>query len=199
LTRGISGKSEEKIFGLREVGCRCRNPGAQKRGTWGAHFSGCDAFSRRLGHPPSDERWAMGGSLWGERGGGLRGCERYRDPSRSKDALRMTARTDNDKEQTTAKNRQRRRTDNDEEQTTTKNRQQQEQATTENKQRQEQEQTKTKCGGPSTAPSTPLRQAQGRSGSGRDDGGCSTSPLVGMTKWAGACGREQATAENRQW
>jgi len=25
----------------------------------------------------------------------LRGCERYRGPSRSKDALRMTARTDN--------------------------------------------------------------------------------------------------------
>ena len=41
----------------------------------------------------------------GERGGGLRGCERYRGSSRSKDALGMTAGTGNgeEQEQTTAK------------------------------------------------------------------------------------------------
>jgi hypothetical protein len=38
---------------------------------------------------------------------------------------------------------------------------------------------KAKCGGPSTSPSTPLRQAQGRSGSGRDDG--YRLSAVGMT------------------
>ena len=32
------------------------------------------------------------------------------------------------------------------------------------------EQAKAECRGPSTAPSTPLRQARGRSGFGRDDG-----------------------------
>jgi hypothetical protein len=46
--------------------------------------------------------WAMGGSLWGERGGGLGRGRVHRDPSRSKDALRMTAGTGNGEEQTTA-------------------------------------------------------------------------------------------------
>jgi hypothetical protein len=55
----------------------------------------------------------MSGSFGGERGGGLRGCERYRGSfdklrtgsSRSKDALRMTARTGKggEQEQATAK------------------------------------------------------------------------------------------------
>jgi hypothetical protein len=53
--------------------------------------------------PPAPSGRGKGGAFVGEGGEGLRGCERYRGPSRSKDALRMTARTGNDEEQEQAK------------------------------------------------------------------------------------------------
>jgi hypothetical protein len=73
LDKGICWANPRKIvFGGAGAGCRCRNP--------------------RL----RIETWGTRGDFVGERGGRLGRGGVHRGSSRSKDALRMTARTDND-------------------------------------------------------------------------------------------------------
>ena len=115
--------------------------------------------------------WAMGGSLWGERGGGLGWYELRRDPSRSKDALRMTARTGNDEEQATAKNRQR-----------------QEQATTENRQRQGR-----------NAGVPPLRAARSCRDDGVSAGRWRTDNGKGKGWWFGLCTSHPSHETKARW